>query len=148
MKRFFEQGILEVRFDRVPDTKMFGELVDPRSEEESVVVLDFLDSRIWDGSGLEAINEVVAKLETCGMEVHIRHLSPDCRGLLDRAGDLVEVNVLEDPEYGVAVDYDRSILSGLGGGLLNVNRTDEERMQAAIKRQYTVGGEKIYVKRT
>ena len=49
---------------------------------------------------------------------------------------------------GVAVDYDRSILSGLGGGLLNVNRTDEERMQAAIKRQYTVGGEKIYVKRT
>lgn len=129
-------------------TTLFGELVDPRSEEESVVVLDFLDSRIWDGSGLEAINEVVAKLETCGKEVHIRHLSPDCRGLLDRAGDLVEVNVLEDPEYGVAVDYDRSILSGLGGGLLNVNRTDEERMQAAIKRQYTVGGEKIYVKRT
>jgi hypothetical protein len=30
----------------------------------------------------------------------LRHLSADCRALLAKAGDLVEVNVLEDPVGG------------------------------------------------
>ena len=36
---------------------------------------------------------------------HLVHLSPDCKKLLKKAGNLVEVSVIEDPQYGVAVDY-------------------------------------------
>lgn len=40
-----------------------------------------------------------------GKNLRLRHLSPDCRALLEKAGDLMEVNVIEDPQYRVAVDY-------------------------------------------
>jgi len=36
--------------------------------------------------------------------LHLRHLSPECVQLLKKAGDLVEVNVMEDPKYFVADD--------------------------------------------
>jgi SulP family sulfate permease len=39
-----------------------------------------------------------------GKVLHLRHVSPECRQLLRKAGDLVEVNVLEDPRYHVAVN--------------------------------------------
>ena len=35
-----------------------------------------------------------------------QHLSPDCAALLEKAKGMVEFNVLEDPLYGVADDYD------------------------------------------
>jgi len=33
---------------------------------------------------------------------HLKHLSPECKLLLSTAGDMVEANVLEDPDYHVA----------------------------------------------
>ena len=36
--------------------------------------------------------------------LHLRHLSPECVKLLKKAGDLVEVNMIEDPRYHVADD--------------------------------------------
>jgi SulP family sulfate permease len=36
--------------------------------------------------------------------LHLVHLSEECRRLLRRAGSLVEVNVIEDPQYFVAED--------------------------------------------
>jgi len=72
------------------------------------VVLDFIDTRVWDSSGVLAINELARKLVDGGSRVHLRHLSSDCRKLLGTAGDLVdvEVNVLEDPKYGLLASYD------------------------------------------
>ena len=37
-----------------------------------------------------------------GKALHIRHLSQECQNLLVKAGDLVEVNMMEDPKYHVA----------------------------------------------
>ncbi len=37
-----------------------------------------------------------------GKRLHLRHLSAECRQLLRKAGNLVEVNVIEDPKYHVA----------------------------------------------
>ncbi len=39
-----------------------------------------------------------------GKRLHLTHLSQECRALLDRAGDLVEVNRSEDPQYHLATD--------------------------------------------
>ena len=57
-----------------------------------------------DHSAIEAIDNLAVKYRKAGKTLHLRHLSEDCRLLLHKAGDMVEVNVLEDPEYFVADD--------------------------------------------
>ena len=37
-------------------------------------------------------------------KVHLRHLSEDCRQLLDKASAIIDVNYWEDPNYKVADD--------------------------------------------
>jgi len=74
------------------------------AEDPDDVVIDFYYSRVYDQSGLEAINVMADKYEAAGKRLHLTHLSPECQELLDRAGDLVEINVSEDPHYHVATD--------------------------------------------
>lgn len=81
----------------------FRELFSPK-DDPSEVVIDFYFSRVYDQSGLEAINALAERYEKHGKRLHLRHLSEDCRRLLDRAGDIVEVNISEDPHYHVATD--------------------------------------------
>lgn len=68
------------------------------------MVIDFYFSRVYDQSALEAINTLSERYEKLGKRLRLRHLSPDCRELLDRAGDLVEVDISEDPHYHVLVE--------------------------------------------
>ncbi len=81
----------------------FRDLFDPARDPDDVVI-DFYFSRVYDQSGLEAINALAERYQKQGKRLHLRHLSEDCRRLLDRAGDLVEVNISEDPHYHVATD--------------------------------------------
>ena len=74
------------------------------AEDPDDVVIDFYYSRVYDQSGLEAINNLADKYEAAGKRLHLTHLSPECKTLLDRAGDMVEVNVSEDPQYHIATD--------------------------------------------
>lgn len=85
-------------------TTGFVDLFNPQNDPDDVVV-DFIDSRVVDHSGLEAIDALASKYVVAGKRLHLRHLSPDCQKLLSKAGNLVEVSVLEDPDYEVAVDY-------------------------------------------
>lgn len=81
----------------------FHELFDPKNDTDDVVV-EFQYSKVWDHSGIEAIDALAERYAKAGKRLHLRHLSPDCRELLKKAGDLVEVNVIEDPRYRVADD--------------------------------------------
>jgi len=81
----------------------FKELFDPKNDPEHVVI-EFNRSRISDHSGIEALDGLAEKYQAAGKQLHIRHISPDCRKLLKRAGNLCEVNVLEDPKYRVATN--------------------------------------------
>lgn len=81
----------------------FKELFDIAQDPEDVVI-DFYYTRVYDQSGLEAISAISEKYQAAGKRVHLTHLSEECRRLLDKAGDLVEVNVSEDPQYHVATD--------------------------------------------
>ena len=81
----------------------FKDLFEPSSDPDDVVI-DFYYTRVYDQSALEAINTLADKYEACGKRLHLTHLSHECRGLLDRAGDFVEVNLSEDPQYHVATD--------------------------------------------
>ena len=82
----------------------FKTLFSPQDDPD-VVVIDFYFSRVYDQSALEAINALADRYEKLGKKIHLRHLSEDCRRLLHRAGDLVEVNISEDPHYHVATDH-------------------------------------------
>jgi len=67
------------------------------------IVIDFEDARVCDLSGLEAINALGERYRNAGKTLHVRHLSPDCRRMLKKAGTLVDIEVLpDDPHYTVA----------------------------------------------
>ncbi|MFQ5561273.1 MAG: sodium-independent anion transporter, partial [Nitrospinota bacterium] len=57
-----------------------------------------------DLSAIEAIDLLGERYKKLGKTLHLSHLSQDCRKLLKKAGDLVEVNIKEDPTYHVADD--------------------------------------------
>jgi len=80
----------------------FSEKFQPPKDPDTVV-LDFHEARVCDLSGLEAINSLAARYKSIGKTLELRHLSPDCRRMLERARDLVKVAVAEDdPIYLVA----------------------------------------------
>ena len=81
----------------------FGELFDIKRDPEDVII-DFAFSRVADHSAIEAIDTLADKYMKQGKTLHLRHLSLECKDLLERAGELVEVNIKEDPHYHVADD--------------------------------------------
>jgi SulP family sulfate permease len=83
--------------------KNFAELFDVRNDPDDVVV-EFKYSRVYDHSAIEAIDALADRYLKAGKRLHLRHISPECKALLKKAGDLVEVNVIEDPKYHVADD--------------------------------------------
>lgn len=83
--------------------KNFLELFNPENDPDDVII-EFQNSRVADHSAIEAIDNLAEKYIKAGKTLHLRHLSEECCVLLKKAGDLVEVNVLEDPRYHVADD--------------------------------------------
>lgn len=81
----------------------FKHLFNPADDPDDVVI-DFYYTRVYDQSGLEAINFIAEKYSSLGKRVHLTHLSEECQKLLGKAGDLVEASVSEDPHYHVATD--------------------------------------------
>lgn len=79
----------------------FSELFDPKNDPDEVIV-DFMAARVYDHSGLEAIDSLAERYVRAGKNLHLKHLSQECRELFKQAGNLVEVNVIEDPTYHVA----------------------------------------------
>ncbi|MCW8870551.1 MAG: sodium-independent anion transporter, partial [Proteobacteria bacterium] len=79
----------------------FQNIFSPADDPDDVIV-DFLDARVYDHSGIEALDKLADRYQRRGKTLHYRHLSPECKGLLHRAGNLVEVNLIEDPDYKVA----------------------------------------------
>ena len=84
-------------------TASFSEQFTPR-EDNSDVIIDFADSRVVDHSGIEAIEALAERYRRNNRTLHLLHLSPECKKLLNKAGDLVEVNVVEEPNYFVAIE--------------------------------------------
>jgi len=81
----------------------FSELFDPESDPDTVYI-DCAMSRIADHSAIEAIDNLAERYKKAGKDLHLIHVSPECRKLLTTAADLVEVNIQEDPNYHVADD--------------------------------------------
>lgn len=94
---------------RVEGPLFFGAISNFKSqflvnEDAGDVIIDFEKSRVYDHSGIEAIDGLAERYKKAGKKLHLRHLSPECKQLFNKASDCVEVNVMEDPTYHIASD--------------------------------------------
>lgn len=87
-------------------TTAFQETFDVANDPKEVVI-DFHESRVADMSGLEALDKLTERYQKAGKTLHLKHLSADCRQLLKNAEKIVEVNIIEDPTYKLAVDLEK-----------------------------------------
>ncbi len=81
----------------------FLEQFDMDNDTDDVIV-EFKNSRVADHSAIEAIDTLAERYLNRGKTMHLRHLSHECTLLLTKAGSLVEINVIEDPDYHIATD--------------------------------------------
>jgi sulfate permease, SulP family len=89
--------------------ELFNSKFDVKNDPKEVVV-DFAESRVVDQSAIEALNKLAERYQKNGKVIHLRHLSADCVKLIQRAEKICDVNVLEDPDYFVAIDNYRQAL--------------------------------------
>ncbi|GEC72866.1 sulfate permease, SulP family [Flavobacterium flevense] len=81
-------------------TTAFAEKFDVSNDPDEVII-DFKESKIADMSAIDAVNKITERYAKVGKTVHLRHLSEDCRQLLQNAQGIIEVNIMEDPTYKV-----------------------------------------------
>lgn len=81
----------------------FNELFDIIQDPQNVII-DFKHSRVFDMSGIDALNKLTERYRSAGKKLQLRHLSNDCKRLLKNADEIIQVNIIEDPIYRVATE--------------------------------------------
>ncbi|MGZ8288142.1 MAG: SulP family inorganic anion transporter [Telluria sp.] len=81
----------------------FQQMFTPKEDPDDVVI-EFRKARVVDHSAIQAIDALALRYRQAGKRLHLRHLSPDCREVLENAKEMIEVDVIEDPRYRVADD--------------------------------------------
>lgn len=84
-------------------TTAFAEKFDVNNDPNEIII-DFAESRISDMSAIDAVNKITERYAALNKKVHLRHLSADCVELLKNAEAIIDVNIMEDPLYKVAVE--------------------------------------------
>lgn len=84
-------------------TTAFAEKFDVLNDPDEVIV-DFKESKIVDMSAIDAVNKLTERYARLNKKIHLRHLSADCRTLLQNANEVIDVNIMEDPTYKVAIE--------------------------------------------
>ena len=74
------------------------------TNDPNEVIIDFKESKITDMSAIDAVNKITERYAKLNKTVHLQHLSADCKTLLKNADKIIDVNILEDPTYKVAID--------------------------------------------
>jgi len=84
-------------------SQSFKDLFDPLNDPQDVVI-DFAKARVYDHSGIEAINNITQRYADQGKFLHLLNLSRECQELLDKADNIVEISVIENLEWHIADD--------------------------------------------
>ncbi len=83
--------------------KTFSDFFEPETDPKRVNI-DFKHSRVCDHSAIEAIDNLAEKYLEADVELHLLHLSPDCKLLLAKASEQVDVDIDTDPTYHIMTD--------------------------------------------
>ncbi|MBP8792732.1 MAG: SulP family inorganic anion transporter [Lutibacter sp.] len=90
-------------------TTAFTEKFDVKNDPDTVEI-DFVESRVSDHSALEAIFSIVEKYEAAGKQIHLKHLSKECKELLYKSNPKfygVIVEDIDDPRYYLAANPEK-----------------------------------------
>ena len=74
------------------------EIVDPAADPD-VVAIDFYFSRVYDQSAMEAIHKLAERYRQENKCLLLRNLNADCKRMIEKAGNLAEVEISEDQHY-------------------------------------------------
>ena len=77
------------------------------SEDPESIEINFIESKISDHSGVEAVRNIANKYMDNGKQIKLTHLSPDCKALLLKWNpefDTIIEDSIEDPRYYVVTD--------------------------------------------
>ncbi len=91
--------------------QMFNSKFDVAGDPDTVEI-DFIESKISDHSGLEALFSLVNKYEKAGKTVRLKHLSEDCKRLLRKGSSKFEeviIDAVDDPRYYVMSDAESDV---------------------------------------
>ncbi len=84
----------------------FNSKFDASTDPDSIEI-DFIESKVSDHSGIEALSNIAHKYIELGKQIKLTHLSPECKILLLKADpkleDIIE-NSIDDPRYYVVTD--------------------------------------------
>ena len=84
----------------------FNSKFDPLNDPDSIEI-DFIESRVSDHSGVQAIRTVTNKYRKQGKKIKLTHLSPECQVLLQKNSinfNKVIEQSIDDPRYFVSTD--------------------------------------------
>jgi len=84
----------------------FNSKFDVKNDPDKIEI-DFVESKVSDHSGIEALTNLVDKYADAGKLVTLKHLSPECKTLLLRANpslDAIIETSIDDPRYHVVTD--------------------------------------------
>ncbi|MEQ9303071.1 MAG: sodium-independent anion transporter, partial [Marinoscillum sp.] len=77
------------------------------------IEIDFIESRVSDHSGIEALTNLVQKYVDLNKNIKLTHLSPECQSILMKSDPGFEKYIetsIDDPRYHVVTDkLDRDI---------------------------------------
>ena len=114
-KRFKEDG---TKVYEIWGPLFFGSIQNFNSKfdiqkDPEIIEIDFIESRVSDHSGIEAIENLIEKYRGINKKVRLIHLSPECKSLLLKANPTFERSIvasIDDPRYYVVTDLvDREI---------------------------------------
>lgn len=83
------------------------------SKDPEKVEIDFIESKVTDHSGIEAVKNLVERYENAGKQVTLKHLSPQCVRLLTKANphlDEIIERAIDDPRYHVLAAQDENVI--------------------------------------
>ncbi len=74
------------------------------AQDPEEIIINFKESRVADMSAIDALNNLTKRYSGAGKKVHLQYLSADCIRLLENASAVIDVNIVQDPEYKVAIE--------------------------------------------
>lgn len=81
----------------------FKNLFDCKNDPDDIII-DFEKSRVYDHSGLEAINNISERYADLGKKLHLCNLSKECAELINKGENIIEISVIEDLDWHLAED--------------------------------------------
>ena len=81
----------------------FKELFEFKTDPKHVVI-DFKNTRVYDHSGLEALQNISDRYNKYNKKLHLINISKECGELIKKAEHIVELNIIEDLNWHLAID--------------------------------------------